>query len=83
MWQPQISALRSGYQVILCDLPAHAGDMDIPGEYTVQKLGESVVHRLDELGIQELHVCGHSGMLANSDYAARTRQADDSGRDSF
>lgn len=66
MWRPQWEAFNRHFQVIACDLPAHGAAPDIAGEYTVQGLAASIIQVLDNLGIRQVHVCGHSlgGMVA-------------------
>jgi pimeloyl-ACP methyl ester carboxylesterase len=66
MWTQQVEAFSKTYQVITCDLPGHGKSPDVVGEYTIERLGNSLTVFLDALNIQQLAICGHSlgGMVA-------------------
>jgi pimeloyl-ACP methyl ester carboxylesterase len=66
MWQPQIADFCKSYRVITLDMPAHGNTQDLDEEYSIETLAQYVIEQLDELGIVQTHICGHSlgGMVA-------------------
>lgn len=79
IWQYQQAHFQHGYQVITVDLRGHGksptSELD---EYTVTTFGEDVVHLLDELGLEQVVICGLSlgAMVAQyvaSNYPSRAK----------
>jgi 3-oxoadipate enol-lactonase len=66
MWQPQIADFAKSYRVITLDMPAHGSTQDLDEKYSIEALAQFIVNQLDELGIVQVHICGHSlgGMVA-------------------
>ncbi|OTG85471.1 3-oxoadipate enol-lactonase [Acinetobacter sp. ANC 4558] len=60
MWQPQIDALQNDYFIICYDTRGHGGSSAPQGPYTIEQLGQDVVHLLDHLNIQKANFCGLS-----------------------
>jgi 3-oxoadipate enol-lactonase len=59
-WAFQVSALESGYRVIIPDLPG-AGHSDPPrGEYSIEAFAASLWKLLDHLGLPKANVIGFS-----------------------
>ncbi len=60
MWQPQLAALETRFQLLRCDTRGH-GQSSIPsGPVTVAQLGADVLALLDALGIAQASFCGLS-----------------------
>lgn len=66
MWQQQRDVLGEDHEVICLDLPLHGEHRDVTGAYTIESLANSVVQKLDSLGVTQCHISGHSlgGMVA-------------------
>lgn len=48
------------FQSILIDLPGHGRSKELPGEVSIPAMAKAVQHTLDELGITEFDIVGHS-----------------------
>ncbi len=60
MWNPQMAALTSRYQVLRYDSRGH-GQSDSPaGSYSMDRLGRDAIALLDMLGLEKAHFCGLS-----------------------
>lgn len=61
MWDPQITELSAtGFRVVALDLRGH-GESAVPtGSYTVAELADDVLHTLDVLGLDSVHLVGLS-----------------------
>ncbi|MCH9613397.1 MAG: hypothetical protein SP1CHLAM54_03970 [Chlamydiia bacterium] len=58
IWDPLIPLLNKDFMVIA---PDNRGIAEIPpGPYTTQQMADDLIHILDELGIDQVHVVGHS-----------------------
>ncbi len=78
MWQPQIAALESGFQVLRFDTRGHGGSDAPAGAYTLEQLAADAVGLLDTLNIESVHFVGLSmgGMIGQClalDYADRLK----------
>ena len=60
MWQPQIDALSAHFRLLWCDTRGHGQSSIPPGPYTIQDLGQDVLHLLDALEIDQASFCGIS-----------------------
>ena len=60
MWQAQIEFFQSAYYVIAYDTRGHGQSAAPQGPYTLQQLGEDVIHLLDHLQVQQAAFCGIS-----------------------
>lgn len=59
-WQPQMATFAKRHRLIVPDLPGH-GRSALEGErLTVDGMGKAVIALLDELDIEQTHVCGSS-----------------------
>jgi 3-oxoadipate enol-lactonase len=65
MWDPQVSALKSGYRVLRYDTRGHGGTDAPEGPYTLEQLAEDVRALLQALRIPKTHFMGISmgGMI--------------------
>jgi 3-oxoadipate enol-lactonase len=65
MWDPQVSALKSGYRVLRYDTRGHGGTDAPEGPYTLEQLAEDVRALLHALRIPKTHYMGISmgGMI--------------------
>ena len=65
MWNPQMDALNSHFQVLRYDLRGHGHSDATPGPYTLELLAEDVMGLLDALDIDRVHFVGMSvgGMI--------------------
>jgi len=68
MWEPQLTALETDYQVLRYDTRGHGGSEALPGPYTFEMLAEDTVGLLDGLGIVKAHFVGLSmgGMIGQA-----------------
>jgi 3-oxoadipate enol-lactonase len=60
MWQPQIDALSAHFRLLCYDTRGHGQSSIPPGPYTIQDLGQDVLHLLDTLEIDQASFCGIS-----------------------
>ena len=78
MWNPQMEALNTHFQVLRYDIRGH-GASDAPsGAYTLELLGNDAIKLLDALGIDQVHFVGLSmgGMIGQGlalNYSHRLR----------
>ncbi|MEZ8140823.1 alpha/beta fold hydrolase [Enterovibrio sp. FF113] len=65
-WEKQISLFSSRFDVVAFDLPGYGGKADVIGLDSVDGFADYVLERLDEMGIDQFHLMGHSmgGMIA-------------------
>jgi 3-oxoadipate enol-lactonase len=68
MWNPQMKALESHFQLLRYDIRGHGRSEAPPGAYTLELLGEDAVALLDVLEIEKVHWVGLSmgGMIGQS-----------------
>jgi len=68
MWEPQVEALRSHFQVLRYDTRGHGKSETTPAPYTLELLGEDALGLLDTLGMDRVHWVGLSmgGMIGQS-----------------
>ena len=60
MWQQQFNALKEQFFVVCYDTRGHGASSTPQGPYSLQQLGEDVIHLLDHLKIQRAAFCGIS-----------------------
>ena len=60
MWEPQVAALDSRFDVIAVDTRGHGASPVPPGPYTVADLAGDALALLDSLGIDRAHLVGLS-----------------------
>ena len=60
MWQPQIDALKDDFFVICYDTRGHGASSAPQGPYSIEQLGQDVIHLLDHLHIEKANFCGIS-----------------------
>ncbi|TCB74132.1 3-oxoadipate enol-lactonase [Acinetobacter sp. ANC 4173] len=60
MWQQQFNALKEQFFVVCYDTRGHGASSAPQGPYSLQQLGEDVIHLLDHLNIQHAAFCGIS-----------------------
>ena len=58
-WEPVSTRLAGTYRVVAVDLRGH-GDSDWPGEYSYELMRDDVTGVLDELGLSDVVLIGHS-----------------------
>ena len=58
-WKEQLSGLSDSHRCVAVDLPGH-GASAAPREATIEALAEAVNQTLDELGLTEVVLVGHS-----------------------
>jgi len=65
-WRHIIDRLSSDFDVIALDLPGFAERADEPAIDSVIGFVDDILERLDNLGVENFHLCGHSlgGMIA-------------------
>lgn len=74
MWDPQITELSAtGFRVIAVDLRGHGQSAVPPGPYTVAELADDVLHTLDGIGVDSVHLVGLSLGGAVAQQIALTR----------
>lgn len=60
MWQPQIDALQDEFFIICYDTRGHGASSAPQGPYSINQLGQDVIHLLDHLQIKKANFCGIS-----------------------
>ena len=60
MWQQQFNALKEQFFVVCYDTRGHGASSTPQGPYSLQQLGEDVIHLLDHLKISKAAFCGIS-----------------------
>lgn len=60
MWQQQINAFKNQFFIICYDTRGHGSSSTPTGPYTLEQLGEDVIHLLDHLHIEKAIFCGIS-----------------------
>lgn len=60
MWDSQMEVLRQRYRVLRYDTRGHGRSLASAAPYTLQMLGQDVLHLLDTLKIDKFHFCGIS-----------------------
>jgi pimeloyl-ACP methyl ester carboxylesterase len=73
-WTPVLAALAGPFRVFAPDLRGH-GDSDRPGSYSFEELYSDVTGWLDQLGLRDIVLVGHS-MGATVAYLIAIRQPD-------
>lgn len=65
-WDKQIEKLSTHFDVIAMDLPGYGGEVAKTGHNSISDFALSVLKKLDDMGIQNFHLIGHSmgGMIA-------------------
>jgi 3-oxoadipate enol-lactonase len=65
MWNPQMEALNTHFQVLRYDIRGHGGSDAPSGAYTLELLENDAIKLLDALGIDQVHFVGLSmgGMI--------------------
>ncbi|HEY3748243.1 MAG TPA: 3-oxoadipate enol-lactonase [Pseudonocardiaceae bacterium] len=72
MWEPQFDALVERFRVVRYDHLGHGGSSVPPGPYTVDRLADSVLSLVDDLGVERFHYLGLSlGGMVGMTIAAR------------
>lgn len=59
-WQPQLSSLADGFDVIAPDLPGCGGSEDLPGTPSLDAYADAVAGLLADLRLDRVHVAGLS-----------------------
>ena len=60
LWEPQVEALASSFQIVRYDTRGHGRSDVTDGPYTLETLGLDAVAILDAAGVDRTHVCGLS-----------------------
>jgi 3-oxoadipate enol-lactonase len=60
LWSRQVPAFSREFRVICYDARGHGESPVLPGDYTLDQLGQDAVHILDAAGVASAHVCGIS-----------------------
>ena len=60
MWQVQIDALKNDFFVICYDTRGHGQSSAPQGPYTIDQLGQDVIHLLNHLNVEKAAFCGIS-----------------------
>jgi 3-oxoadipate enol-lactonase len=60
LWARQLLAFSSAYRVIRYDARGHGRSSVMPGEYTIEQLGQDALAVLDAVGVDSAHICGIS-----------------------
>ncbi len=65
-WDKQIEKLSTHFDVIAMDLPGYGGEVAKTGHNSIPNFALSVIEKLNEMGVREFHLIGHSmgGMIA-------------------
>jgi len=65
-WRPQVNEFQKDFTVIVFDQRGTGQSTMSKVDYTVAMLAQDVIDLLDCLGLQRVHICGHStgGMIA-------------------
>lgn len=72
MWDRQLAALSSRFQVVRYDIRGHGRSPVVPGPYSLDDLTDDVVALLDRLGLDRVHFVGLSlGGMTGMRLAAR------------
>ena len=68
MWDPQIAALKSQYQILAFDTRGHGASEATKGAYSLELLADDLFSLLKEKKIDEAHFCGLSmgGMIGQT-----------------
>ncbi|MDQ0390277.1 alpha/beta fold hydrolase [Labrys monachus] len=70
VWQPQIEVLSQGYDVIALDMLGHGGSSLPPADAGLSDYADQILALLDGLGLDAVHVVGHSmGALVALEFA--------------
>jgi 3-oxoadipate enol-lactonase len=67
MWDAQVPALvDAGYRTLRYDARGHGRSSSPPGPYRIEQLADDPLGLLDQLGLEQVHLCGLSlgGMVA-------------------
>lgn len=59
-WSSQMASLCRGYQVVAIDLPGHGLSGSNRRDWSVEKYGQDVAAVIDQLGLEQLILVGHS-----------------------
>ncbi len=60
MWDPQVQELLPYFQVLRYDTRGHGASDAVPGEYSIEQLGQDVMALADALKIRQFAFCGLS-----------------------
>ena len=60
MWQAQIDVFKNDFLVICYDTRGHGQSSAPQGPYTIDQLGQDVIHLLDHLNVEKAAFCGIS-----------------------
>ena len=60
MWEPQMAALLTRFQVLRYDTRGHGQSAVPPGPYSIAQLGQDALALLDYLGLKRVDFCGLS-----------------------
>jgi 3-oxoadipate enol-lactonase len=60
MWDPQVAALTTQFQLVRYDRRGHGRSPVAPGPYSIEDLGRDALELLDDLGIVRTSFCGLS-----------------------
>lgn len=60
MWDQVLAPLEAEHHVLRFDTRGHGGSSVPPGPYTLDQLGQDVLHLLDEFGADRVNFCGLS-----------------------
>lgn len=60
MWEVQLPAFTRHFRVLRYDSRGHGASAAPPGPYTIEELGQDVLHLYEALGITRAHYCGLS-----------------------
>jgi 3-oxoadipate enol-lactonase len=66
MWDGQIDVFSKRFRVLRYDVRGHGQSAVTPGPYTIEQLSSDLVHLMDSLQLDRVHLCGLSmgGMVA-------------------
>src|SRR3984893_7227700 len=59
-WDPQVAPLSRAFRVVRYDHRGHGASLVPPGPYTIEELGQDLIHLLDRLGLDRVSFCGLS-----------------------
>ena len=60
MWDKVLAPLESTYRILRYDMRGHGASSTPPGPYSLNQLGEDLLHLLDEIGTERMSFCGLS-----------------------
>ncbi len=60
MWDPQVAALTEHFRVLRFDVRGHGASDTVPGDATMNDLGQDVLRLLDSLAVESFAWCGVS-----------------------